>query len=132
MIVRFIKHIRERDRGIGGFKLWTMYQDRYGSIMSIGRDSFYNIIDRNNLKVRVRVRKPKTTDSTHGLPTFSNKVKDFIPTAPNQLWVSDITYIEIWLDEHTYAFCYLSLVLDAYTEEIVGWSIGPTLETKYP
>jgi len=132
MIVRFIKHIRERDRGIGGFKLWTMYQDRYGSIMSIGRDSFYNIIDRNNLKVRVRVRKPKTTDSTHGLPTFSNKVKDFIPTAPNQLWVSDITYIEIWLDEHTYAFCYLSLIMDAYTEEIVGWSIGPTLETKYP
>jgi len=38
----------------------------------------------------------------------------------------------MWLDERTYVFCYLSLILDAYTEEIVGWSIGPTLETKYP
>ena len=82
--------------------------------------------------VRLKVRKPRTTDSTHGLPTFPNIVKDFIPTAPNQLWVSDITYITIWLDEYTYIFCYLSLILDAYTEEIIGWSVGPTLETTYP
>lgn len=55
-----------------------------------------------------------------------------IPSRPNQLWVSDITYITIWVDEYHYVFCYLSLILDAYTEEIVGWSIGPTLETTYP
>lgn len=34
--------------------------------------------------------------------------------------------------EGGYAFCYLSMVLDAYTEEIIGWSVGPTLETAYP
>lgn len=38
----------------------------------------------------------------------------------------------MWHDEYTYIFCYLSLILDAYTEEIVGWSVGPTLETAYP
>jgi hypothetical protein len=43
-----------------------------------------------------------------------------------------MTYITIWLDEYHYVFCYLSLVMDAYTEEIVGWSVGPTLETSYP
>ena len=43
-----------------------------------------------------------------------------------------MTYITIWLDEYHYVFCYLSLVLDAYTEEIVGWGVGPTLETCYP
>ena len=59
-------------------------------------------------------------------------IKDLIPSRPNQLWVSDITYITIWVDEYHYVFCYLSLILDAYTEEIVGWSIGPTLETVYP
>ena len=48
------------------------------------------------------------------------------------MWVSDITYVPIWLSEEEYIFCYLSLVLDAYTEEIVGWSVGPTLETAYP
>jgi len=46
--------------------------------------------------------------------------------------VSDITYIAIWPDEYTYTFCYLSLVLDAYTEEIVGWSVGESLSTRYP
>lgn len=59
-------------------------------------------------------------------------MKDFIPTGPNQLWVSDITYIIIWVDASHYIFCYLSLILDAYTEEIIGWSVGPTLETTYP
>ena len=59
-------------------------------------------------------------------------MKNYIPMAPNRLIVSDITYIVIWVDEYTYEFCYLSIVLDAYTEEIVGWSVGETLSTKYP
>lgn len=36
------------------------------------------------------------------------------------------------VDEVFYKFCYLSLIMYAYSKEIVGWSIGPTLETKYP
>ena len=98
----------------------------------IGRDRFVDIINEHNLKVRLKVRKPRTTDSSHGLPTYPNLVKDFIPTGPNQLWVSDITYVTIWVDHWHYIFCYLSLILDAYTEEIIGWSVGPTLETSYP
>ena len=117
---------------MGGDKLWRMYMDEFSGNNPVGRDRFADIIDRYNLKVRLKVRKPRTTDSTHGLPTFPNIVKDFIPTGPNQLWVSDITYITIWVDEYHYIFCYLSLILDAYTEEIVGWSVGRTLETKYP
>ena len=117
---------------MGGDKLWRMYMDEFSGNNPVGRDRFADIIDRYNLKVRSRVRKPRTTDSTHGLPTFPNIVKDFIPTGPNQLWVSDITYITIWVDDYHYIFCYLSLILDAYTEEIVGWSVGPTLESKYP
>lgn len=35
-------------------------------------------------------------------------------------------------DDYPYHFCYLSLILDAYSEEIVGWSVGPTLDTDYP
>ncbi len=98
----------------------------------VGRDRFADIIDRHDLKVRLKVRKPRTTDSTHGLPTFPDIVRDYLPTAPNQLWVSDITYITIWVDEYRYVFCYLSLILDAFTEEIIGLSVGPTLSTQYP
>jgi transposase InsO family protein len=66
------------------------------------------------------------------LPFYPNLTKDFIPYAVNQLWVSDITYITLWRDEDTYVFCYLSLILDSYSKEIVGWSVGSTLETLYP
>lgn len=128
----YIKNIREKDPGLGGMKLWHMYCREFGDINRLGRDSFENIIDKYGLKVRKRIRKPRTTDSTHGLPVYPNLIKDYIPLAPNKLWVSDITYITIWLDDTHYAFCYLSLILDAYTKEIVGWSVGPTLTTEYP
>ena len=128
----YILDIRKKDPGLGGEKLWRMYKRDFTGNKPMGRDRFEALIDRYGLKVRKRVRKPRTTDSTHGLPLYPNLIKNFIPTAPNQLWVSDITYMEIWLDGTRYSFCYLSLILDAYTEEIVGWSVGPTLDTVYP
>ena len=45
----------------------------------------------------------------------------------NQIWVSDITYIHLNND-----FLYLSLVTDAYSKKIIGYSLFPTLETKGP
>ena len=131
-VLEYVRSIRRKDPGIGGMKLWYMYCREFDENNPVGRDRFADIIDRNNLKVRLKVRKPQTTDSSHGLPTYPNIIKDFIPSRPNQLWVSDITYITIWVDECHYVFCYLSMILDAYTEEIIGWSIGPTLETMYP
>ena len=130
--LQYIRQIRQADPGIGGMKLWHMYRRESGCGYAIGRGRFCRIIDENGLKVRLKVRKPRTTDSTHGLPTYPNLIKDFVPTAANQLWVSDITYIVIMDDESHYHFCYLSMVPDAYTEEIIGWSVGPTLDTTYP
>ena len=130
--LEYIRGIRARDPGIGGVKLWHMYRKEFSCDGPIGRDRFCRIIDENRLKVRQRRRKPRTTDSTHGLPTYPNLVKDFIPSAPNQLWVSDITYIQVMDGACGYHFCYLSLILDDYSEEIAGWSVGPTLDTEYP
>jgi putative transposase len=109
-----------------------MYSADFNNDHPIGRDSFCNLLNDNGMKLRLRVRKPRTTDSTHGLPTYPNLIKDFIPTAASQLWVSDITYIVVMEDDMHYHFNYLSLILDAYSEEIVGWSVGPTLDTTYP
>jgi transposase InsO family protein len=128
----YIFEIRKKDPGLGGVKLWRMYKRGFTGNKPMGRDRFEALIDRYGLKLKQRIRKPRTTDSKHGLPVYPNLIKDLIPTAPNQLWVSDITYIPIWLDETRYSFCYLSMILDAYTEEIVGWAIGPTLDTEYP
>ena len=131
-MLEYVRSIRQKDPGMGGQKIWYMYKRNFAGNNPVGRDRFADIIDKHNLKIRRKVRKPRTTDSTHGLPTYPNIIKDFIPTGPNQLWVSDITYITIWLDAYRYIYCFLSLILDAYTEEIVGWSVGPKLSTQYP
>ena len=62
-----------------------------------------------------------------------NLVKEFIPLRPNQLWVSDITYMVVYLSAETgdYDFCYLSLITDYYTKEIIGWCVGETLEARF-
>lgn len=130
--LEYIQKIRSVDPGIGGMKLWHMYKRDFPDMERVGRDRFEDIIHRYGLKVRNKMRKPRTTDSTHGLPLYPNLTYSYIPTAVNQLWVSDITYIPVWLNESEYAFCYLSLIMDAYSHELIGWAVGSTLETKYP
>ena len=131
--VEFIKRVRQKDRGIGGGKLWKMYRKEFGDEHSVGYNRFYDIIEKYDLKVRKRRRRAKTTDSGHDLPLYPNLVKELIPLRPNQLWVSDITYMLVYLNAETgeYNFCYLSLVTDYYTKEIIGWGVGETLETKF-
>ena len=129
--IEFIYDVRKKYSKIGGKKLWIMYKDKMCGNQRLGRDRFMELIDRYGLKVRNRSRKPKTTDSTHGLPVFPNLVYAFIPQHVNGLCVSDITYVPIWLEDDKYTFCYLSLITDAYSHEIIGWQVGCTLEAKY-
>lgn len=131
-VVEFVKNVRGKDRGIGGNKLWMMYHDRFGAEHSVGYNRFYDILERYGLKVRKRKRCVSTTDSKHDLPLYPNLVKELIPTRPCQLIVSDITYIPLTREGERQDFCFLSLVTDYYTKEIVGYSVGDTLETKYP
>lgn len=55
-----------------------------------------------------------------------------IPERANQVWVSDITYIPIHYDGVQHKFSYLAVILDSYSKEIVGWSLGDSLDAKYP
>lgn len=74
--------------------------------------------------IRKRKRKIYTTNSSHWLRKYSNLMKNFIPTAPNQLWVSDITYWKINSNEHLY----ISFFTDVYSHKIVGYHVAETLE----
>ena len=132
-VVEFIKEIRRRDPGIGGNKLWEMYRKRFGAMNTVGYNRFYGIIEKYGLKIRKAKRRVKTTDSSHEYPLYPDLTRDYIPTSPCRLYVSDITYIPYWLDPETgaYRFCYLALVTDYYTKEIVGYKVAPTLEAKY-
>jgi len=51
--------------------------------------------------------------------------RDFVATAPNQLWVADITYVSTWA-----GFLYLAVVLDAFSRRIVGWAMATHLRTE--
>lgn len=132
VVVDFVQSIRVLDPGIGGLKLWLMFSQAYGAERPIGRDSFLAILDRHGLKLRQKRRRTRTTDSRHGLPVYPNLVRALIPQRANELWVSDITYVTLWPDANHPVFCYLSLVMDTYSKEIIGWSVGPTLSSSHP
>ncbi len=71
-------------------------------------------------------RKPRTTDSRHGQAPAPNRLAQLPPPdGPDQVWVTDITYIETgegWL--------YLAAILDLWSRRIVGWACAPTLHAS--
>lgn len=66
-----------------------------------------------------------TTNSRHNLPVYPNLARQMKPTAINQLWMADITYIRLRTE-----FVYLAVVLDAFSRRVIGWALGRTLESE--
>lgn len=93
--------------------------------IKIGRDALFNMLSANHLLVRKRKRRIQTTNSCHWLRKYPNIIREFVPTAPNQLWVSDITYWKINTRQHLY----ISFISDAFSHKIVGYHVAETLET---
>lgn len=69
-------------------KLWYMYHRDIDGDNLVASERFADIIDRNGLKARQKLPKPKTTDSSHALPIYSNIVEELIAAKANQLYVS--------------------------------------------
>ena len=78
--------------------------------------------------IMARPRRVRTTDSRHDFPIAANLLeRNFIATAPNQIWLADITYVETdqgWL--------YLATVMDLYSRKIVGWAMADHLRAELP
>ena len=77
----------------------------------------------DNLLCRRKKRSVATTNSDHRLPVYPNLAAEMDVTAPDQLWVSDLTYIRLG-----HAFIYLAVVLDACSRRCLGWSLGRRLD----
>lgn len=103
-----------------------MYKGYFGTDYSLGRDAFLAVLKEHGLMIRKHRKGPRTTNSNHSLPVYPDLVRTLLVNRPNQVWVSDITYVRT--DE---GFCYLSIVTEAYTHEIVGWFVGSSLESIY-
>ncbi len=91
-----------------------------------GRDKFFDFLRDHGLLAGKKRKRVRTTYSNHWMRKYPNRVKGFTPTGVNQLWVSDITYVPT-----AQGFMFLSIVSDAYSREIAGWSVGDSLEAKH-
>ena len=120
IILDLIAELRKDMGRMGGRKLWYEIDEAHPGM--IRRDKLFDILDKYHLKVHRRKRTVRTTWSESWLHRFPNLVKDLILTAANQVWVSDITYIETET-----GFVYLHLVTDAYSKKIMGWCLSPSL-----
>ena len=88
----------------------------------VNRKRIQCIMRENSLLHVVKRKFVKTTDSDHPYKRYSNLAKDFIPTGPNQLWRSDITYIRILT-----GFVYLAVILDAFSRKVIGYALSRSL-----
>jgi putative transposase len=93
--------------------------------LAVGRDYLFELLDTHKLLVRSRKRKAVTTDSRHWMRKYSNLTPELAVVRPEQLWVSDITYIRL-----TNGFAYLSLITDAYSRKIMGYHLSKTLAAE--
>ena len=126
IILDLVQEYRQDMGHIGGRKLWSLINTRPGASFTIGRDRLFDLLDREHLKVHRKRRSTRTTYSSKWMHQWPNLIRDIVPTAANQIWVSDITYVDT-----QHGFVYLHLVTDAYSKKILGWCLSPTLHTDY-
>ncbi|WP_244904423.1 IS3 family transposase, partial [Polaribacter gangjinensis] len=93
--------------------------------ISFGRDYLFDLLSEHKLLIRQRKRKAITTDSRHWMRKYSNLIKEVDITRPEQVWVSDITYIRL-----PNQWGYLSLITDAYSRKIMGYSFRQDLAAE--
>ncbi len=126
VIVEMVLEERKQMPREGGKKLYRRLKPRLNQLpVRIGRDKFYNILKSNGLLVRKRKKYVKTTNSKHRFRVYENLIKDYEPSRPNSLWVSDITYLRVGK-----GFMYLALITDAYSRKIVGYDVSDSLELR--
>jgi putative transposase len=79
----------------------------------------------NLLAIRKRRFVPQTTNSKHDCDVALNVARRLTPTAANQLWVADITYVRLGVVD-----VFVAVVMDGFSRKIVGWNLGPKLTTE--
>ena len=127
IIIEEVLRYRKHQKHIGTRKLKEEMQVfLLAHCFQIGRDAMFNLLSERGLLVKKRKRRGcVTTLSRHRFKKHPNIIRDFIPIEPNQLWVSDITYIHL-----SEGFAYLSLITDAYSRKIVGFYLSKDLSAQ--
>lgn len=119
-----IRRIHEDHKGRVGAPRVTRHLREEGQ--RLGKNRVAHLMRSEGLRAKAARKYKATTNSNHSLPVAPNLLEqDFSATAPNQKWVSDITYIatdEGWL--------YLAVVLDLYSRLVVGWAMSERMMAR--
>jgi putative transposase len=91
----------------------------------VGRKRVARLMKLAGLEGVCRRKKYRSTRDKEARPAPDLVDRNFIATAPNQLWVADITYVPTWT-----GFLYLAVVLDVFSRRIVGWAMAGHLRTE--
>jgi putative transposase len=122
-LLALIKAIHQEFKGAYGSP--RMVRELRGRGFPASKPRVERLMREHGIRARHKRRYKATTDSKHTLPVAANLLdRNFTPTAPNQAWSADLTYV--WTDE---GWLYLAVVLDLFNREIVGWSIKPRMTT---
>lgn len=125
-LMEIVKPIRRLMPRVGGRKLYSMIQPLMAEkAVKIGRDRFFDWLRGQGLLVKPKRTYIHTTQSNHRFWVYDNLTRDLSIEKPNQLWVSDITYVRT-----LEGFCFLALITDAFSRKIVGYDISDSLELE--
>ena len=122
-VVNWVAELRMIHPKMGGKKLYFLLKEKLENLR-IGRDKFFDFLRANHLLIIPKRRYHKTTNSYHRFEKDKNLIKDYQYKKPNNVWVSDITYLGNRENPS-----YLSLITDAYSKKIVGFDVSDSLAT---
>lgn len=119
-----VEQVRMRMPRLGTRKLYHLLEERL-SPLGVGRDRLFAIMKANNLQITPKRQYHITTDSHHRFRKHKNLIESLEINRPEQVWVSDITYIGTRINP-----MYLSLVTDAYSKTIMGFNVSKSLDAS--
>jgi len=124
ILLKEVLKIRKAHKRMGTRKIYEkLHPFMLEHQIKMGRDALFDLLSSYHLLVRKRTRRIRTTQSSHWLRRYPNLIRGFVPTGPNQLWVSDITYWKI-----NGGHLYISFITDAYSHKIVGYNVAESME----
>lgn len=128
-VVRHVNAVRMELPFLGGRKTFHLVKEALANDgVKIGRDRFFDILRKQGLLIeRRRAFVPKTTKFDPSLPISLNLAKDIVVDSPNQVHVSDITYIKVGG-----RYAYLALVSDRFCRDVIGWHLSDSLKSSGP
>jgi transposase InsO family protein len=109
---------------IGTRKLYFMLEEDLKQL-HVGRDMLFRILKANHMLIQPKRRYHITTNSHHRFRKHKNLIENVVPEKPEQIWVSDITYVGNRQNP-----MYLALVTDAYSKQIMGHDLSNSLDVS--